>query len=378
MTVKLAPDLGGDLVASLCQAGSSTMSSQIAIRREEEGRGPVTFRLLGAVQMTAGGQPLGTGPEQQQRLLVKLLAARGMPVAIGELKEAIWDDVLGPGATHEALYHRVVTLRRQLAEAGLGAVLTNANGTYCLAIPPEQVDVHVFRTLTARARELDRAGDRQAVVLLEQALGLRYGEPLAGLGGRWIDGYRHTLAGEVQAAELSLYQTAIRHGEAPERLPGLATLLRERPDDEFVAWLYMHALYRSGQQTQALAVKRQFSAYLLETNGVTNGQPLDDLYQRILAGDEELLGPEAVSFPADKPGARVRPLSNPDPRASQDRAGEEPGPAPEDPGSSPGDPADAGRREPAAAGSSFAFHGPVHAPDAVFGNQVNHNYGGPR
>jgi hypothetical protein len=30
--------------------------------------------------MTVGGQPYKAGPEQEQRLLIALLAARGMPV----------------------------------------------------------------------------------------------------------------------------------------------------------------------------------------------------------------------------------------------------------------------------------------------------------
>jgi DNA-binding SARP family transcriptional activator len=282
------------------------MSGEIAIRDGEEGRGPVTFRLLGAFRITRGGQPHPPGPPQQQRLLVKLLAAKGMPVANDELMAAIWDDVPGPGATPESLYHLVRAVRRTLATAGLDDVLHNAGGTYWLDIPLAHVDVHVFHARTKRARALDREGDRRAVGLLEEALGLCYGEPLAGLPGRWADGYRHTLAEQIRAAQLALYQAAIRHGESRERLPGLSTLLRERSDDELVVWLYMNALYRAGQPTRALEVKREFSAQLLETNGTENGQALDDLYQRILARDEDLLAPEALDFPGGEPGTRAR------------------------------------------------------------------------
>ncbi|MGD0244404.1 MAG: bacterial transcriptional activator domain-containing protein [Streptosporangiaceae bacterium] len=326
------------------------MSGEIAIRDGEEERGPVTFQLLGAFRIARGGQPHPPGPGQQQRLLVKLLAARGMRLANDELMAAIWDDVPGPGATLEALHHLVAAVRRNLAAAGLGDVLHNANGTYSLDISPAHVDVHVFHARTERARALDREGDRRAVGLLEEALGLCYGEPLAGLPGRWVDGYRYRLAEEIRAARLDLYQSALRHGESRERLPGLSTLLREQPDDELVAWLYMNALYRAGQPTRALEVKRDFSAQLLEANGTDSGRALGDLYQRILAGDDELLTPEALDFPGSDPGPRSR-------RPGQDQEREEP-------------------REPdaeaAPAGVHNVFNGPVNAKYGVFGTQIVH------
>jgi DNA-binding SARP family transcriptional activator len=314
--------------------------------------------------MTRGSQLQPTGPGLQiQQLLIKLLVAGGMPVANDELKEVIWDDVTEQADPSDALRHLMTALRKTLAAAGLPGVLPKGNGTYRLDVSPDQVDVHVFHALTDRARLLDRDGDPGAVRLLEQAVGLRYGEPLAGLPGRWIDGYRFTLVEEIRAAELALYQSALRHGESRQRLPGLSTLLRERPDDELVAWLYMNALYRAGQPTRALEVKRDFAAQLLETNGTENGRALDDLYQRILARDDDLLEPEALDFPGGEPRARPR---TPGPDSDQE--------------DSMGDSAREDRRqqpEPAGTGPHLEFHGAVHAPFGVFGTQVN-NYGAPR
>jgi len=348
------------------------MSGEIAIRDGDEGRGPVTFQLLGAFRMTRGRQPHPLGPAQQQRLLVKLLAAKGMQVANDELMSAIWDDVPGPGATLEALYHLVGAVRRTLATAGLGDVLRNVNGTYCLDVPPAHVDVHVFHAQTERAHALACTGDRRAVGLLEEALRLCHGEPLAGLPGRWVDGYRYTLAEEIRAAQLALYQTALRHGESRERLPGLSTLRRERPDDELVAWLYMQALNRAGQPTRALEVKREFSAQLIETNGTENGRALDDLYQRILARDDDLLSPEALDFPGGEPGTRARHHGS---HHDHGQEREEPRPPNADT-SAPSDTAAGHRQEPAAAGLSYVFNGPVHADHGHFGPR--YRYGGSR
>jgi DNA-binding SARP family transcriptional activator len=353
------------------------MSKEIAIKDEDSAQVPAAFRLLGAFQLTVGGRPEWPGPEQAQRLLVKLLAARCVPVANEELMRAIWDEVPGPGATAEALHHLVGVARRRLTAAGLQDVLVNGRGTYRLDIPPALVDVHVFHALTARARELARDGDQDAVALLEQALLLRAGEPLAGLRGDWIDRYRHTLAGELRAAEQSLYEAAIAGGEAHDRLPGLSALHRGHPDDERVTWLYMHALYRTGQQAEALAVKQESDRYLRDEYGMDCGRALNELYQRILNRDDTLLTPEAVWFPAGETGPRVRQLRHPDARAGQQARHGEADPPPADAeDTASGDRTAGQRRETATPTVSNVLNGQIDARYAVFGPQFN--YGAPR
>jgi DNA-binding SARP family transcriptional activator len=356
------------------------MSMEIAIRHEvvDGEQEPVCFRLLGGFRLTVAGQSESPGPEQSQRLLVKLLAARCMPVDNDELIRAIWDKVPGPGATSEALHHLVGVARRRLADAGFQGVLNNGRGTYRLEIPPAQVDIHVFHALTARARELSREGDRDAVVLLEQALRLRSGEPLAGLRGDWVDRYRQTLTAEIRTAEQSFYEGAIRHGEAHDQLPGLSALHRDHPDDERVTWLYMHALYRDGEQMEAVQVKQDFDRHLRDEYGMDCGNALNDLFQRILRKDAALLTPEAVSFPSGGSGARVRPPGRPFPHDGQDKRQAEP-----DPSSAAQDDSSSGDR---AAGQwhegsgvpavTNIFNERVNAKHAVFGQQII--YGTPR
>jgi len=268
---------------------------------------PLDFRLLGTFQMTAGGRLADLGPAQEQRMLVALLDAKGAPVSQAWLMNAIWDDQ--PERALDALYSHVSRLRRRLVAAGYPGVLTGARGTYKLALPAECVDVHRFHALVDRARQLARDNGRQSVALLEEALGLHQGEPLAGLRGRWIDRYRYALLEDFRAAELALYETAIGHGESRERLPALHALYRDRPDDEWVAWLLMHALYRAGRQAEALDVPREVSRHLNEPISSASMKALGNLYERILRQDDNLLRPEAIRFPAgeattqDKPGA---------------------------------------------------------------------------
>jgi DNA-binding SARP family transcriptional activator len=258
----------------------------------------LSFRLLGPLQMTAEGQPIELGPEQEQRMLVVLLTANGAPVSHAQLINAIWDDQ--PDRRLDALYHLASRLRRRLASAGHAGVLTGANGASKLAVSADSVDAHRFRELVARASQLDGADDGgQAVALLEEALRLHQGKPLTGMRGRWAEHYRWVLTEERRAAELTLYETAIRYGESRERLPALDALHQARPDDERVAWLLMHALYRTGRQAEALDVRRRVARDLSETTGAAV-KAFGDLYERILLQDHALLRPEALRFPVSE------------------------------------------------------------------------------
>jgi DNA-binding SARP family transcriptional activator len=363
------------------------MNRQIAVRGEDDGsldtvREPLDFRLLRTFQMTVGGRSRQLGPEQEQRLLVALLDARGMPVTHGRLMEVIWDDQ--PEGALAALYHLVLGLRRRLAATGHSGLLTGGNGTYQLDISPEQVDVHRFHALTARARE-PVADDKQEILLLDEALALHRGEPLAGVRGRWIDGYRHRLMEERHAAELALYEAAIRHGESRERIPGLHSLLQERPSDEGVAWLYMHALYRAGRQSDALEIWHAVSQHLGKTIAADSRKALTDLYERILRQDDDLLRPEAVRFPAGGTGGnggigtRVRALGRPDPRVEHDREHEDlkdsADPAHADADDAPSAGQQHSRHDATGAQASMVFNERVIMTGGVIGVQVNNRYG---
>lgn len=325
-------------------------------------RPSVAFRLLGAVSMTVNGEPQSVGPEQEQRMLLKLLAARAAPVSHQELTEAIWDEPSGPAASRDALYHLASAIRRRLKPAELDVV--NANGAYRLPVDPAAVDIHVFRALATDARELARARDGRAVGLFEEAVRLYHGEPLTGLRGRWIDGYRHTLTEELFAAEVALYESAIRHSKPGEWIPGLLALQQRRPESERVVWLLANALYRAGHQAEGLGVMRDFGEYMVETHGRRTSRALSDLYQAILQEDEKLLTWEAVSFPTEETGPRGHLRACPGPEAMHPESG--PSQVPDvDP---PGDPAEDAR--PGTATSNYTFNGTVVARESHFGQKI--------
>jgi DNA-binding NarL/FixJ family response regulator len=281
-------------------------------RSDPESGTPLGFKLLGPFQMTADEELVEPGPRREQRMLVALLEARGAPVSHARLMDAIWDDT--PGTGRRILSQLAYNLRRRLAAAGDAGALIVTNDAYKLALPAERVDVHRFRALVDCARRLVVDDDWRAASLLQEALSLHRGEPLAGLRGHWIDNYRHALMEERRAAELTLYEIAIRHGESRERVPALRALYWERPDDEWAAWLLMHALYRVGRQAEALAVGRD-ARYSNETVAAASMYAFRHLSERILRQDDTLLRPEALRFPADtfpepgQPSAQAAPES---------------------------------------------------------------------
>ena len=266
--------------------------------------------------------------------------------------------------------------RRCLAQAGMPDALVNERRRYRLDVPPSLVDVHQFHELADRAREQVRAGDQRAIGLLEQAIALHTGEPLAGLGGGWVDRYRLTLTEELRLAKVSLYEAAIRHGEAGARLAGLGELHLESPDDERVTWLLMHALVRTGQQPRALAVKQEFARHLRDEYGLDCGSALDQLCRRILNNDADLLTPAAISFPAGEPGAEGRRQGAADPGDAQPEMDAERDRPEDDTGSAPVSGDQATERQPAAASTVNHIYGPTDARYAVFGTVIK--YGGAR
>lgn len=347
------------------------MSQEIAILDRNSPQVPAAFRLLGAFQVTVGSREVRQGTPQVQRMLVKLLAARGAAVTVDELMRAIWDDDSGSAASSEGVHRLAVMVRRCLVQAGLPGALVNEHRRYRLDVPPALVDVHQFHELADRAREQVRAGDQRAIGLLEQAIALHRGEPLAGLAGGWVDRYRLTLTEELRMTKVSLYEAAIKHGEAEARLAGLNQLHLESPDDERVTWLLMHALVRTGQQRRALTVKQEFARWLRDEYGLDCGNALDQLERRILNNDPALLTPEAVSFPGGEPGAEGRRQgaadpgdTQPDPHAERDRSADDPASAPRS-----GD--QATERQLAAAATFTYINGPVDARYAVIGTQIN-------
>nr|WP_206501967.1 BTAD domain-containing putative transcriptional regulator [Streptomyces chrestomyceticus] len=270
----------------------------------------VRFTVLGPVRAWRGTTPLAVGSPQQRTLLATLLLRGGRTTTAAELVDALWGEE-PPHAALAALRTYASRLRKALGPDA--DILVAESGGYALrplGDQPLDLDLAHAETYAAEAENARAAGDHHAArELLNSALALWDGEPLANLAGPYAD-YQRT---RLEEWHLSLLETRLEldldlgnHTEAVLELTALTTAhpLRERLRE-----LLMLALYRSGRQAEALAVFADTRRLLADELGVDPAPTLAALHQRILTADPELAGPAPRK--TDGPATPVVPLQLP-------------------------------------------------------------------
>jgi DNA-binding SARP family transcriptional activator len=253
----------------------------------------VRFRILGSVEAGINGELVDLGPRQQQCVLVALLVNANRPVSGDELIERAWGESPPPRARN-TLYTYLSRLRQALSGTDEVTLLRRPAG-YQLVVDEQAVDLHLFRSLTARARETPDHGT--AVRLIRQALDLWRGEALPGLDTPWLHGIRATLLKDRLAAELEYTDLALAGGRHADLLATLASQTEQRPLDERLAGQFMLALYRSGRQADALTHYQRTQARLGDELGIRPSEPLRTLYQQMLTADPALAAPRTGPAP---------------------------------------------------------------------------------
>ncbi|MFF4158304.1 BTAD domain-containing putative transcriptional regulator [Streptomyces sp. NPDC001678] len=244
------------------------------------------FTVLGPVRAWRGDEALHTGSPQQRALLAALLLRGGRTATAPELVDALWGEE-PPHAALAALRTYASRLRKAFGPDA-DALVSEAGG-YAIRVPGGGLDADEAERLAADAEKTRASGDRyRARDLLNQALALWDGEPLAGLSGPYADTQRTRL----EEWYLTLLETRLDldlevggHAEAVSELTALTAAypLRERLRE-----LLMLALYRSGRQAEALAVYADTRRLLADELGVDPCAELSELQQRILNADTEL------------------------------------------------------------------------------------------
>ncbi|GIH02749.1 hypothetical protein Rhe02_08160 [Rhizocola hellebori] len=248
------------------------------------------FLLLGPVDFTSAGSPVALGRPQERCLLAILAVELGRVVPVGQLVELLWERD-PPKRARSVVQTHISRLRTILRTAGAerhGVRLLTKGQGYVLEAPADSVDVHRFRRMVNQARE---AGDPATVArILEAALALWRGPALSDVATQRVreqicaglDEMRMTATEDRIEAELALG----RHREVTTELTVLAAA---RPLRERSVGLLMVALYRSGQQAQALQRFRDARRTLIDELGLEPGPELSRLEQAILTHDP-LLG----------------------------------------------------------------------------------------
>ncbi|MEU1017708.1 BTAD domain-containing putative transcriptional regulator [Streptomyces sp. NPDC005898] len=256
------------------------------------------FTVLGPVRAWHGTEQLPTGSPQQRALLAALLLRDGRTATASELIDALWGEE-SPSQALAAVRTYASRLRKVLPPG----VLVSESGGYALQVADGALDLAVAEDLWAAAEKARGVGDLgTARTLVNKALALWDGEPLAGVPGPYADTQRTRLdEWRLQLIESRL-DMDLEVGCHAEAVSELTALTAAHPLRERLRELLMLALYRSGRQAEALAVYADTRRLLADELGVDPRPGLKDLQQRILRADPALTEPSAA---APEPAAAV-------------------------------------------------------------------------
>lgn len=242
------------------------------------------FRLLGPLEVVGGDGsiPLG-GPKQRATLAILLLAANRV-VSVERLADALYrGDV--PVTAVTQVQRQISELRRLLDPA---LIETRAPG-YVIRVGPDHLDLYRFERLTERAAAEAGTDPARATVLLREALGLWRGGALADLADEPFARPAIERLEEIRLAALERRIDAeLALGRASELVGELQELVAEYPFGERFRGQLMLALYRSGRQTDALAVYRTTRDMLIGEFGIEPTPALRSLERAILNQDPSL------------------------------------------------------------------------------------------
>lgn len=246
----------------------------------------IALRVLGPVLVRADRTWLSPATGQL-RLLAGLLALRaGHVVPVDELIDEIWGD--DPPRSARPSLQSLVTRLRHLLEQAPDAAVTRCGDGYLLELDGGLVDIGKFRALSRAARAADPAS---AVALFDAALALWNGPVLADAAdterSRTI---RQELDRELVSVVQDRLACLLACGRLRDAAAELPAAVARYPLNERLASLLMVTLHESGQRADALGAFRQVRRRLVAELGVEPGTELQELHQRILAGNAPLSG----------------------------------------------------------------------------------------
>ncbi|QFY11137.1 AAA family ATPase [Nonomuraea phyllanthi] len=260
------------------------------------------FRLFGPLEVDdADGNPLDLGTRKQRAVLARLALEPGRVVPLDRLVEELWAGE-APAKATATLQAYVSHLRRVLEpdrrpRTPPQVLLTREPG-YLLNVTPGQTDVGRFAAWAADgARLVQRGRPAEAAAVLDRALALWRGEPLAEFPDL-ASAASARLAELRLAAEEDRLAARLALGEAG--VADLEALTEEHPYRERAWGLLVLGLYRAGRQADALAALRRVRALLRDELGIEPGPELRRLERAVFEQSPELDGP---ATPGAEPGA---------------------------------------------------------------------------
>lgn len=250
----------------------------------------VAVRVLGPMEVDVGGVAVALVGQRQRAVVATLALAANRAVPADEVIRAVWGDDASDHA--HRLQQQVSSVRKVLdpgRAAGDEPVLARVGPGYLLRCA--SVDIEAFEQAAADAASATSAGDRPgALAAFDRALSHWRGPALADvLMSSWFEG----VAARLEERRLTIIEARLdlmlELGRDADVLDEVAPLVRDHPYREGLRGQQMLALYRTGRQTEALAVYRSARDLLVDELGIEPGTALRDLEGAILRQDPSLL-----------------------------------------------------------------------------------------
>ncbi|MFG2914992.1 BTAD domain-containing putative transcriptional regulator [Kitasatospora sp. NPDC048298] len=263
------------------------------------------FRVLGPVEHHDGENWVAVKAAKQRALLAVLLLNANHLVPAPQLHAELWSD--GPSSHVGSLLAGCVwRLRAAIGDPEGKSLLTRPAG-YQLAVPAGGLDLHEYESLVAAGRTQRAAGNPvEALRSFSAALDLWRGAPLADVA---LTSSIMAESARLEESRLAVMEAKlgvqIALGEHEDVLPELKLLVAQHPLRERLHEYLMTALYRTGQQAEALGVYRDLHHLLADELGIDPSRPLRELQQRILEEDPSLndrAARQEVTVTASAPG----------------------------------------------------------------------------
>jgi SARP family transcriptional regulator, regulator of embCAB operon len=226
----------------------------------------------------------------QRTLLAVLLENETKPIPAEALMLELWAGS-PPNQSENALQAHVSRLRRRLEAAAddRPARLIVQSSGYRLLVDEDAVDATTFMRAFTRARMIADRDPAEAASQLRSALALWRGPAFGNIVGGPMC---RAAAARYEAARMvaleTLFDLELRIGRHADIIPTLRELVESTALNERFCEQLMIALYRSGQQTEALATYHRMRHRLDAELGVQPTRTLRNHEKAILAHDPSL------------------------------------------------------------------------------------------
>jgi SARP family transcriptional regulator, regulator of embCAB operon len=246
------------------------------------------FKVLGALEILAGGRSCTPGPPKIRSVLALLLLRPNRVVNVDSIMEELWG-LESPRSAVTTVQTYIYQLRRMFGAEGLDPpgeqLIETRPAGYLIRAEPEQVDAEVFERLLRQGRALlekDRASE--AAMVLRRALDMWAGPALADVPrGSLLQAHAIKLEERrTNALELRI-RADVKLGRHNELIAELRSLVQAYPLNEWFHEQLIAALSRCGRRGEALRAYQDVRALLIDELGVDPSLPLQRLQHQILS-----------------------------------------------------------------------------------------------